>query len=146
MYEPIAYFSLLVMCCTYALVRGNVDARIVALLCVGGTIATLLSLAPTATRFDNLESSTLVVDLAVLAGFVAVALQSHRFWPLWVAGLQMTTSFAHLLKAFDLELLPRAYGVAMAFWSYPILIILAVATWRGRQRLLRGADQEPYAA
>ncbi len=146
MYEPIVYFSLLVLCCTYALARGNFDAKVVALLCVGGTIATLLSLTPLATRFDNLESSTLIVDLAVLAGFLAVALHSNRFWPLWIAGLQMTTSFSHILKALDLSLFPRAYGAAMAFWSYPILIILAVGTWRGRQRLLHPAGQEPRAA
>ena len=34
----------------------------------------------------------MLVDLAVLAGFVTVALRSKRFWPLWVAGLQLTTS------------------------------------------------------
>ena len=140
MFEPFIYFGLLASCCTYALVRGNVDARIVATLCVVGTLATLAFLSPMATRFSGVESGTLLVDLAVLAGFIAVALQSSRFWPLWVAGLQLTASLAHLLKAIDLDLLPHAYGAAMAFWSYPILLILAFGTWRGARRGERADD------
>jgi hypothetical protein len=65
----------------------------------------------------------------VLAGFITVALRSKRFWPLWVAGLQLTTSLGHFLKGVDQDLLPRAYGAALQFWSYPILIILAVGTF-----------------
>ena len=41
----------------------------------------------------------------------------------------------HVLKAIELDLVPIAYAVALRFWAYPILIILAVATWRNRQRL-----------
>ena len=77
----------------------------------------------------------MLVDLAVLGGFVMVALRSKRFWPLWVAGLQLTTSVGHLLKGIDQELLPRAYGAALQFWSYPILVILAAGTYRRHQRL-----------
>ena len=81
----------------------------------------------------------MLVDLAVLTGFVVVALRSKRFWPLWVAGLQLTTSIGHLLKGVDQELLPRAYGAALQFWSYPILLILAVGTYRRHQRIRQGA-------
>ena len=61
----------------------------------------------------------MLVDLAVLAGIHPVALRSDRFWPLWVAGLQLTTSIGHFLKGIDQDLLPRAYGAALQFWSYP---------------------------
>jgi len=81
----------------------------------------------------------MLVDLGVLAAFVAVALRSKRFWPLWVAGLQLTTSIGHLLKGIDQDLLPRAYGAALQFWSYPILLILAVGTYRSHQRVRRTA-------
>ena len=82
----------------------------------------------------------MLVDLAVLAGFTAVALRSRRFWPLWVAGLQLTTSIGHFLKGIDQHLLPRAYGAALQFWSYPILLILAIGTFRNHQRLRRSAS------
>lgn len=77
----------------------------------------------------------MLVDLSVLAGFITVALRSKRFWPLWVAGLQLTTSLGHILKGIDQDLLPRAYGAALQFWSYPILLILAVGTFRTHRRL-----------
>ena len=56
-----------------------------------------------------------------------------------VAGLQLTTSIGHLLKGIDQDLLPRAYGAALQFWSYPILLILAVGTYRSHQRVRRTA-------
>jgi len=81
----------------------------------------------------------LLVDMAVLAGFITVALRSKRFWPLWIAGLQLTTSIGHLLKGIDQDLLPRAYGAALQFWGYPIVIILAVGTYRRHRRQQRAA-------
>jgi hypothetical protein len=91
-------------------------------------------------RYSGVELGLFAIDAAVLAGFVAVALQSPRFWPLWVAGLQLTSSTSHLLKAVDIHLLPKAYGAAVALWSYPILVILAIGTWRGQRRMRAEQD------
>ena len=87
-----------------------------------------------------------MIDLAVLASFVFVALRSNRFWPLWVAGLQLTSSMAHVMKAIDDRLVPLAYGAAIAFWSYPILVILAIGTWRQHRRQLRALSDDRTAA
>jgi hypothetical protein len=65
---------------------------------------------------------------------VVIALRSDRFWPLWVAGLQLTISMSHLLKAIQLDLLPLAYAAAERFWSYPTLIILFIGAWRQHRR------------
>ena len=73
--------------------------------------------------------------LLVFAIFTLVALRSDRFWPLWISGLQLTATLGHALKAIEFDLVPIAYAVSLRFWSYPILIILAVGTWRSRQRL-----------
>jgi hypothetical protein len=70
----------------------------------------------------------------VLVAFVAIALRSDRFWPLWVAGLQLTISMSHFLKAVEPHLMPLAYAAAERFWSYPTLIIIAVAAWRQHRR------------
>jgi hypothetical protein len=50
-----------------------------------------------------------------------------------VAGLQLTMSMAHFLKAIDSDLMPRAYAAAAVFWSYPLLFIILVASWRTRR-------------
>jgi cytochrome c-type biogenesis protein CcmH/NrfF len=47
------------------------------------------------------------------------------------------------MKAIDESLLPMAYGAAIALWSYPILIILAIGTWRGHKRRKRENSLQP---
>ena len=135
MFGPFIFGPLLLAVCAYAWWRGGSDERIVAATCLAGTIATMLAISPLRHRYSGVEEGLMLVDLAVLGGFVMVALRSKRFWPLWIAGLQLTTSVGHLLKGIDQELLPRAYGAALQFWSYPILVILAAGTYRRHQRL-----------
>ena len=135
--------TLLVASCGYALWRGRGDERIVALVCIAATAASRLAFSPLSVRYSGVETGLLLIDLAVRAAFIFVALRSPRFWPLWIAGLQLTTSMAHLMKAIDESLLPIAYGAAIALWSYPILIILAIGTWRGDMRRQRAAAIQP---
>jgi len=63
---------------------------------------------------------------------------SSRFWPLWAAGLQLTVSMSHMMKGIDLALMPKAYAAAAVFWSYPILLIIVVGTWRTRRKVVEG--------
>jgi len=128
------YLALLMAVTVYALRRGDRDARITALACVGATAATAIVLSPLIVRSDNVETGVAAIDVAVLLVFVAVALQSARFWPLWISGLQLTTTLAHVIKLIEPGLLNVAYGAAMRFWSYPILLILAVGTYRAGLR------------
>jgi hypothetical protein len=138
------YWLLLLAITAYAIWRGRSDERIVAAACLMASLITYAVLSPRLMRYSEVEMGVLMVDIGVLAVFTGVALQSNRFWPLWVAGLQLTTSIAHLLKAIDADLLPHAYGVAARFWSYPILLIVAVGTWRShRRRRAQRTEQVP---
>ncbi len=134
MLGAIIFSALLFPICFFALLRGGRDEQIVALICLGGTFATMAAISPLTVRYDGFEENMALVDGAVLAGFIGVALRSRRYWPLWVAGLQLTTAFGHGLKMLDSHLLPQAYGAALQFWAYPILVILAVGTWRTHRR------------
>jgi hypothetical protein len=133
--SPILYWTLLILTCGYALYRGGRHERLVAVICIVATIATIAVNSPLNRMYADVEQGALLVDLAVLGAFVAIALVSDRFWPLWVAGLQLTTSIAHLLKALDPQLVPVAYGAAVRFWGYPILLILFFGAWRNHRRL-----------
>jgi hypothetical protein len=139
----IIYHMLLFGACGYALIRGKADARIVALVFLVGNFATTALRSHVAGTYSSVETGILVVDVLGFLGFTYAAMISNRFWPLWVSGLQLTTSFGHLLKAFQSDLMPMAYAAALRFWSYPILIILLVGTWREHRRLQQRGDPAP---
>jgi hypothetical protein len=129
-FRTIIFDLLLFGVCIYAFLRGTTDARIVALTCV---IANFASYA-LVSRYASVERGVMVIDFLTFAAFTFVALRSDRFWPLWVSGLQLATSLGHLLKGLDQSLVPFAYAAALRFWSYPILIIIAVGIWRSHRR------------
>ena len=137
---PNLFRVLLVLVALYALLRGKRDERQVGLIFVIGVIATELVLPPARERFASVETRLMFVDLAVFEGFLWVALRSERFWPLWMAGLQLTAILGHVLKAVDVELFARAYAAALVFWAYPMLVVLAVGTWRNQRRTRRERD------
>ena len=134
MHPRYIYWGVLLLVCGYALWRGHRDERVIAAICLIASVLSLLSLTSWTDRYSGLEMRLLTVDLLTLVLFVIVALQSNRFWPLWIAGLQLTTSMGHLMKAMESDLMPVAYGAALRMWSYPILLILAVGTWRAHRR------------
>ena len=131
------YWVMLALCCGYALWRGRGDERVAAAVCLFASLITHFIVSPKLGGFYSFEAGVLVVDVAAFAAFVSVALSSSRFWPLWIAGLQLTTLFAHAMRLASTDLLPIAYAAAGRFWSYPILIIIAVGAWRHHRRIVR---------
>ena len=130
----IIFWALLLLICAYAFWRGQAEERIAAGACLAATIVTVLDIAPVGLRYRSIDPAQLAIDGAMLLTFVAIALRSDRFWPLWVAGLQLTMSFSHLMKAIDANLIPRVYAAAAVLWSYPILFIILIGTWRAHRR------------
>lgn len=127
--SSIFYWGVLAATSFLALRRGDWEVRVAAGICLLATLLTLIFLHPT-DSYGNIEASVALVDLGVLTAFVVIAIKSPRFWPLWVSGLQLTTTLAHLLRLISPDLVAIAYAAAMRFWSYPILLILIVAALR----------------
>jgi hypothetical protein len=130
------FWALLLLTCGYALWRGRKYEQLSAIVCIAASIISVVARAGADDHYYGVQSSDLVIDTLVLLAFVAIALRSDRFWPLWAAGLQLTISMSHLLKAIQPSLLPIAYAAAERFWSYPTLIIIAVGAWRQHRRYL----------
>ena len=134
----IIFWSLLLGICGFAWWRGRKDERIAATACLVATVITVVLIPPVALRYSKPDLILLAIDVAMLVAFTFVALTSSRFWPLWVAGLQLTTTMSHAMKAIDPHLIPRAYAAASIFWSYPILLLILVGTLRTRRKIEQG--------
>jgi len=135
----IIFWALLLLTFGYALWRGRGDEKLAAGVALLATIATQFVMPPPTLRYSGLQFGLVAIDVAVLVIFVTIALRSQRFWPLWVAGLQLTNSLAHLMKVVEIELIPQVYAAAAVFWSYPILLIILIGTWRTHQYSLQEA-------
>ena len=137
------YLVMLVACAVYAFARGGPPERWVAAMFL---IATALTFAAQATlrrgEFGRVETGVFLVDCGLLVGLLAVAILATRFWPLWLTAFQIVPVASHGVKLFlGQAILPAAYATALAFWSYPMLAILALGVRRHRVRLARdGAD------
>jgi uncharacterized membrane protein YecN with MAPEG domain len=110
--------------------RGRREEQWAAIICVVGTGLTVVTADPRAVRFAGFDTVAFAIDLGVLIAFLAIALRSERFWPMWVAGLQLTATTVHPLTFLSPELAGRVFGTALALWSYPILILIAIGAWR----------------
>lgn len=128
------FWAFLFGTCGYALWRGRKWEQCAALVFIAASIASVLARTSGPERYLTVERSDLIIDSLVMAASVAIALKSDRFWPLWVAGLQVTIGMSHLLKAVRPDLLPLAYAAAERFWAFPTLIILFVGAWRQHRR------------
>lgn len=92
--------------------------------------------------YMSVESGVFLVDVACAVAFVALALWANRYWPLWIAGLQLLGVSAHAVKLAYPDVIPRAYAFVTVFWSYPMLLLIVLGTFRHQQRLTKfGADR-----
>lgn len=140
----LVFNALLLGSCGYALLRGGAPERIVGGSLLTAYAATLLAYSELPSRFNQVEMTVLLVDALLLCGLVAVALRADRLWPLFVAGLHLTTIGAHLIKFFDINMIRVTYAVMIAAWSYPMLVLLAVGTWRHQRRLRVHGHDHPW--
>lgn len=136
MIRILLFNALYVGSCGYALLRGGAPERIVAALLVATIELSWLLLTPLAIRFRHVELGVLLVDIFLFLAFYALSLPSRRFWPIWMTSLQGMGMLSHL-SVYAPHVIQWAYGNAVQLWGYPMLVLLAVATWRHRQRLKR---------
>jgi hypothetical protein len=136
------YYALLLLCWAYALRRGGGPERAGTTILLVGSLLTLATVSSQAGSYASVETGVFIVDMATLLAFLVVAVRAERFWPLWITALQLIGTSGHVVKLVDPDLMPKAYAFAAIFWSYPMVLLLALGTWRHQQRLKRfGVDR-----
>jgi hypothetical protein len=136
------YYALLALCWIYALRWGGSPERIGATALVVGSVLTLVAAVSSTTEYGSVEIGVFLVDVATLVAFLALALRAERYWTLWIAALQLIGTAGHAVKLMDPNVIPRAYAFVTVFWSYPMLLLIMLGTYRHQQRLkMFGVDK-----
>lgn len=131
------FAACLLACCIYAAARGGPPERIGALVLLVGSVLSTALMSPAASRFSGVEMGVLAVDVAVLFAYLALALLTDRYWPLWTAALQLIGVLAHIARLADPDMLRNGYAFLLAFWSYPMLLTIVLGTWSRHKRPVR---------
>ena len=136
------FAALLFGCFFYALARGGWPERTGILILMIGSVLSAVANSPLQERYASVEIGIFLVDAGMLAAYLALALATDRYWPLWITALQLLVVLAHLAKLADPDMLRNGYGFIMAVWSYPQIIIMALAT-RAHHRRKTAAPAAP---
>jgi hypothetical protein len=123
------------------MVFGGKPEKIVAIVYFLGSILSAIMQGMSKLNYSHLELGVLIVDLVGLGIFIWLAIVSNRFWPIWMSAMQIITVLSHLPVAIRADVIPWAYWRAISLWSYPMLLLLAMATYWHQKRLKElGAD------
>jgi hypothetical protein len=76
MLPPIVFWTFLFVVCALAVLRGHTDERIAASACAIATLVTHFILGPLKIKYSTVEPGLLALDIAMLATFVVLALNS----------------------------------------------------------------------
>ncbi len=125
----IIYNGLLLLCCTFCYFKGGKTERIAALIALVASLASWAVWIFSGRHWGSTELGVLAIDLAVLLGFLAIALRTDRFWPLWATAMQLIAVATHAATLVNPDIVPRAYSLAQGFWAYPILLMMFGAAW-----------------
>ncbi len=131
------FAALLFGCFFYALAKGGWPERIGSFVLVVGSFLTLAVATSLQQRFASVEIGILVVDVAVLFAFLALALNTDRYWPLWTTALQLLVVLAHLARWADPGMFRHGYGFILAVWSYMQLLVMALGVRAHQKQQLR---------
>ena len=125
----------------YAIARGGAPERIAGLVLLLAAMATWLVQNAVVLPYAHVGVGASLIDVLLLGGLLALAMRADRFWTMWMVALHALGTSAHIAKAIDPDGDRLAYAILVKVWSYPIILILAVATIR-HQRRVRSAGTD----
>jgi hypothetical protein len=120
------YLVILLSSCGYAIRFGGKSEVYGATIMVVGSFLTPIVGYFFDSRWRSTEFGVLLVDIGVLSLFLALALRSDKYWPLWTTAFQVIGVVTHLARFVDPGIIPRAYSIAQGFWAYPMLVALVI--------------------
>lgn len=131
--------------CIYALARGATPERLVAGMMALAALATTVVPVRAGVSYFGLELPVLTIDVALLLGLAALAARADRFWPMWVAALQLLAIAIHGVRLYDQELLPIVYARGVGWVAYPMIALLVAGVYRHRDRVRKAGPEADWS-
>ena len=123
--HQIVYLGVLFLAVSVALWRGGRPERSAA---VAVTAASFASPLLQSGLFASPQYGILTVDVLLLGWLGLLALTAPRFWPMWATGFHLVGTITHVARMVDPTVVPPAYAIGQALWSYPVLAALTVGS------------------
>lgn len=131
----VVFLTLLAAASIYAFRRGGTPEKQVAAVLVGlQMLDNAFHLLGGRSHYREVDPFHVFNDAWPLAALLAVALTANRFWPLWVAALQMIATFAHYARFMDVAAPPMAYSIMTRAPIWIQVLILLLGTWNHDRR------------
>lgn len=137
------FYAVQALICLFAFVSGGRPERLAALLLLLAALGNAALPNHPGVSFHMVEGPAALIDLVLMASLVALSVRANRFWPLWLAALQLLAIAIHGVKAFEPVLVPWMYAGAAGKIAYPMMAVLMMGVWRHRRRIAEfGADPD----
>lgn len=107
-----------------AFVFGGREERLGMAIIVAGSIATALLTPSGVFRFDSMAVQIFISDTVILIALIWLCFSSQKYWPIWVASLQLITVAIHLVELAIPQTVPKAYAIIQGFWVYPMFLAI----------------------
>lgn len=138
------YQAFLLVALILILWKGGKPERIGALVIAAMAVWQLGADAFIPSRFDDLDTDSLVSDLIGFAGFGYLALHARRIWPIVATSLQMLCVYAHLIRFASSGLEPMVYAVARGVPTGIAVLLMLAGTILHMQARRRGEVDPPW--
>ncbi|RXD05548.1 hypothetical protein EQZ23_10845 [Sphingomonas sp. UV9] len=129
----------------FAIRRGGAPERMVGWMLIVAAI-TSLAIGIPANAFRGLSLPHFTIDILLFGGLLVVAARANRFWPYWMAALELLAIGVHGARMVDPSLVPIVYSRMIGQVAYPMCAVLALGTYHYiRRTRLEGIAPRPWS-
>lgn len=133
------YWALSIICWLYVLKHGGWTGFIAFVMFVFATVGTSFSVGPLAglSRWSGINVSLFITDAGFFVGLYILALRSRKYWPIWMAGLQLMCVLTHFGPLIDPNSSPVIYRALESVWMIPMLATMVLGIAKDRRAAVR---------
>ncbi len=138
---PHIYYVLLLSVCLLALLYGSRDELAGAAILLCGSVLTTILAQFFAADWTGFSTHIFYVDAAALVAFIALAISSDRFWPIWATAFHLVAVTIHIATEVAPDLHKWALATGAALWGYLMIGVVALGV---RENLNRETGEQRH--